>query len=213
MSFARFLRIPGTTRAALASIIDGSGTLSARVLPITPLGLAAGRFLERIRSLVLVARSNSIETAINVAQLKKQVDLSAARASQQRDDALALTEAARRVTQLSDGMDRDAATIDTVTARNLDLGMLTRTFAFGAIEGRFDTQVPVMALSEAPTLSKLADRLIAQLRGDDEIQQESNNTLANIQDLSKRHGSAVSQEQLSALAKAVDADKVGRIIH
>ncbi len=120
MSLARFLRIPGTTRAALSSIIDGSGTLSARVLPITPLGLAAGRFLDRIRSLVLVARSNSIETAINVAQLKKQVDLSAARASQQCDDALALTDAARRVTQLSDGMDRDASAIDAVTARNLD---------------------------------------------------------------------------------------------
>jgi hypothetical protein len=28
-----------------------------------------------------------------------------------------------------------------VTARNLDLGMLTRTFAFGAIEGRFDADL------------------------------------------------------------------------
>lgn len=120
MTLARFLRIPGTTRAALASIIDGSGTLSARVLPITPLGFAASRFLQRIRDLVMVARGNSIETAINVAQLKKQVDLSTARATQQCADALALTEAARRVTQLSDGMDRDATAIDEVAARNLD---------------------------------------------------------------------------------------------
>ena len=108
MTLARLFRVPGTTRAALSSIIDGSGTLSAKVLPITPLGFAASRFLERIRGLVLVARGNSIETAINVAQLKKQVDLSAARATQQCADAMALTDAARRVTQLSDGMDRDA---------------------------------------------------------------------------------------------------------
>ena len=82
-----------------------------------------------------------------------------------------------------------------------------------AIEARFDVQIPVMALSEAPTLNKLANRLITQLRGDNAIQPETVDTLANINDLSKRHGSAVTEAQMSALAKAVDTDSSARIIH
>ncbi|MDP2901743.1 MAG: SDR family NAD(P)-dependent oxidoreductase [Methylovulum sp.] len=82
-----------------------------------------------------------------------------------------------------------------------------------AIEARFDVQIPVMALSEAPTLNKLAGRLITQLRGDSAAQPETADTLANINDLSQRHGSAVTAEQMSALAKAVDADSTARIIH
>jgi len=82
-----------------------------------------------------------------------------------------------------------------------------------AIEARFDVQIPVMALSEAPTLNKLADRLITQLRGDSTAQAEVANTLANINDLSKRHGSAVTADEISALVKAVEADGGGRIIH
>ena len=119
MNIARLFRVPGTTRAALASINDGSGTLAARVLPLTPLGASAARFLGRIRELVLTARANSIETAVNVAQLKKQVDASAARTRQQREDALALTEAARRVNELSATMDGAAASVEDTSGRNL----------------------------------------------------------------------------------------------
>jgi len=43
-----------------------------------------------------------------------------------------------------------------------------------AVEARFDVQVPVMALSEAPTLNKLANRLIMQLRGENECAANSN---------------------------------------
>ncbi len=82
-----------------------------------------------------------------------------------------------------------------------------------AIEARFDVQIPVMALSEAPTLNKLAARLLAQLRGDHNEPSESTATLANIEDLSKRHGSVLTAEQKSSLAKALEADSSGRIIH
>jgi len=82
-----------------------------------------------------------------------------------------------------------------------------------AIEARFDVQIPVMALSEAPTLNKLANRLITQLRGDSAVPSEAADTLANINDLSKRHGSAVTKDQISALAKALEDDSAGRIIH
>ncbi|MDO9106548.1 MAG: SDR family NAD(P)-dependent oxidoreductase [Methylovulum sp.] len=82
-----------------------------------------------------------------------------------------------------------------------------------AIEARFDVQIPVLALSEAPTLNKLADRLITQLRGDKVQDSEAASTLANINDLSKRHGSAVTQDQISALTKALEADSSSRIIH
>ncbi len=66
-----------------------------------------------------------------------------------------------------------------------------------AIENRFNVQVPVLALSEAPTLSKLASRLIAQLRGGDAVQ--GNDLEANIVDLSKRHASDITDAETSAL--------------
>ncbi|MFZ2910116.1 MAG: hypothetical protein WA094_09500, partial [Candidatus Desulfobacillus denitrificans] len=43
--------------------------------------------------------------------------------------------------RLVDPFGKNRRLIAEVTARNLDLGMLTRTFAFGAIEGRFDADL------------------------------------------------------------------------
>jgi len=43
--------------------------------------------------------------------------------------------------RLIDPFGKDRRFVADVTARNLDLGMLTRTFAFGAIEGRFDADL------------------------------------------------------------------------
>ncbi|MGZ8190185.1 MAG: SDR family NAD(P)-dependent oxidoreductase [Methylococcaceae bacterium] len=83
-----------------------------------------------------------------------------------------------------------------------------------AIESRFDVQIPVMALSEAPTLSKLADRLIVQLRGEIQTPSSTADTLANINDLSRRHDSEVTQEQISALTRELESDSPGKkIIH
>lgn len=78
-----------------------------------------------------------------------------------------------------------------------------------AIESRFNVQVPVMALSEAPTLNKLANRLITQLRGDNDMQH--NEMEVNIHDLSKRHGSGMSDEQLSSLVKELESNKDTKI--
>ncbi|MGZ8226063.1 MAG: SDR family NAD(P)-dependent oxidoreductase [Methylococcaceae bacterium] len=81
-----------------------------------------------------------------------------------------------------------------------------------AIESRFDVQIPVMALSEAPTLNKLADRLIASLRGETQSETGPTDTQANISDLSRRHGSEVSQDQLDALTKTLESSGSGKII-
>ncbi|MDP1636443.1 MAG: hypothetical protein Q8L69_17390, partial [Gallionellaceae bacterium] len=43
--------------------------------------------------------------------------------------------------RLMDPFGKERRFIAEVTARNLDLGMLTRTFAFGSIEGRFDADL------------------------------------------------------------------------
>ena len=82
-----------------------------------------------------------------------------------------------------------------------------------AIESRFAVQIPVMALSEAPTLNKLANRLMLQLRGEATPISNNSETLANISDLSKRHDAEVTPEQLAALAKSLDDKPANRIIH
>lgn len=79
-----------------------------------------------------------------------------------------------------------------------------------AIENRFSVQVPVMALSEAPTLTKLANRLIGQLRGSDNAQ--GNDLESNINDLSKRHASAMSEEEFSALKNELQSSYSSKIL-
>lgn len=76
-----------------------------------------------------------------------------------------------------------------------------------AIESRFDVQIPVMALSEGPTLNKLADKLVAHLRGGDEHDAAASDTEANIAGLSSRHGAEVTPEQISQFAKHLHSDE------
>ncbi|MDD5275380.1 MAG: SDR family NAD(P)-dependent oxidoreductase [Methylovulum sp.] len=80
-----------------------------------------------------------------------------------------------------------------------------------ALETRFEVQVPVMALSESPTLSRLADRLITQLRGT-QAPAETSDTVANINDLAKRHDSGFTADQLVALAEALEVNGSSKII-
>ena len=120
MNWLRFTRIPGNARATIAAINEGNASLSATVWRVTPLGMALAAFLKRIRDLVLTARGGSIQTAINLAHLKKQVDLSAQRAGQQKADAQALAEASQRVSERSTTVARHTADIENLTRRNLD---------------------------------------------------------------------------------------------
>ena len=79
-----------------------------------------------------------------------------------------------------------------------------------AIESRFNAKIPVMALSEAPTLKKLSLRLILELRGG---QTNQNTSISdNISELSKRHESALTSEQFSALAKEIESDSHSKMI-
>src|SRR4249920_3360640 len=101
MSWFKLLRIRSSVTCVVESLNEGVAALDARLGKATALSRSVATFLERIRGLVLTARAGSIRTAINVAHLKKQVDTSAAKAEQQRQDAGALATWAGRVTQLS----------------------------------------------------------------------------------------------------------------
>jgi len=80
-----------------------------------------------------------------------------------------------------------------------------------AIEARFDVQIPVMELGEAATLNKLASRLLAKLRGNSDT--ETLTTTDHIHELAKVHSSAISNEQLMALAHAIDTESPVKIIN
>lgn len=79
-----------------------------------------------------------------------------------------------------------------------------------AIESRFRVQIPVMALSEASSINKLADRLLASLRG--ELHMDDNGTEAKIQDMFNRHDSVLDERQLADLAKEIETQGTNRII-
>ncbi len=119
MNLAALTRVPGSARWALSRINEGVAALNTRVLPLTPLAWALGRFLRQLRGLLLAARGGSIATATSVAQLKKHVELTASRAGQQLEDADRLLLSATRVTDLSQAVQGGALTIAEMSERNL----------------------------------------------------------------------------------------------
>jgi methyl-accepting chemotaxis protein len=95
------------------------GQISVGANTVTFVSRALVSFLRRIRALILAARGGSIRTALNVAHLKKHVDVSAAKAEQQRRDAESLSRDAARVTVLSRGVQDSAKGIASMSSRNL----------------------------------------------------------------------------------------------
>ncbi|MEQ1485778.1 type I polyketide synthase [Methyloglobulus sp.] len=87
-----------------------------------------------------------------------------------------------------------------------------------ALESRFGTRLPVMALSQSPTITKLAERIIQQLRGNDAIEtsSEEQTTLAHVAQVASQHGIVASVEAISNLTEEIqskNATSTNRMIH
>jgi methyl-accepting chemotaxis protein len=124
--WTKFFRIPGTAGATLASVNEGSAALNARALPITSVARGLNGFLHRIRALVLTARGGSIRTAINVAHLKKHVEISTKAAAQQREDAHLLADASRQVTELTGQAEVAAGDVMEKSRRSLESALASK---------------------------------------------------------------------------------------
>jgi acyl carrier protein len=90
-----------------------------------------------------------------------------------------------------------------------------------AIESRFGIRLPVLALSESPTIEKLADKIIAQLKaasGTDEpvAPSPAASIAAQVKQTVAQHAADVDSKAVAEFAaeiQAGDAGKSGRIIH
>jgi acyl carrier protein len=77
-----------------------------------------------------------------------------------------------------------------------------------AVEVRFGISLPVMALSEGPTVARLVERIVRQLRGacDDT---EADQTLATAQRLAAQHASEVDADAVAGVADSVREGRGG----
>jgi hypothetical protein len=87
-----------------------------------------------------------------------------------------------------------------------------------ALEGRFGVRLPVMALSESPTIAKLAARMIAQLRGTDvgaSQGTEPPSQIQQVQQLVSQHAAGVSDESIEKFVNEISANPATqrRMIH
>lgn len=81
-----------------------------------------------------------------------------------------------------------------------------------ALEARFDVRLPVMALSESPTIDKLADKLKSILRAGanedeadaDKAAQATHSTHAQVLALVRQHASESTPAEIDALVRSVD---------
>ena len=80
-----------------------------------------------------------------------------------------------------------------------------------ALESRFGIRLPVMALSQSPTIAKLADRILLQLKhGENQDADTTNRTLiVKAQQLAVQHGEEATGESIAELATAVQAQEQG----
>ncbi|MDQ2147687.1 type I polyketide synthase [Alcaligenaceae bacterium C4P045] len=71
-----------------------------------------------------------------------------------------------------------------------------------ALESRFGVRLPVMALSESPTINRLAERMITMLRGDDApIAIDALTAQAN--QIAAQHSQDVSQDEIALLTQSI----------
>ena len=79
-----------------------------------------------------------------------------------------------------------------------------------ALEGRFGVRLPVMALSESPTIAKLAGRIIAQLRGTDgsatAASAEPPTQIQQVQQVVMQHAAGVSDESVEKFVSEIAAE-------
>jgi len=77
-----------------------------------------------------------------------------------------------------------------------------------ALEGRFGIRLPVMALSESPTLDKLSARLILALRGDARHDGgDADGIATHIERLATQHAQEVAPEDIDAITRRVRASQ------
>ena len=89
-----------------------------------------------------------------------------------------------------------------------------------ALESRFGVRLSVMALSETPSIIKLTERIILQLKEsvdieDGQIEQE-NSAVSQVQQIAMQHGSNIRQEDIEILAEKINSESGNsnqRMIH
>lgn len=72
-----------------------------------------------------------------------------------------------------------------------------------ALESRFGIRLSVMALSESPTIAKLAERMIVQLKGHDKI--ETDAAHHQVKQIAAQHGADVTTESVASLIEEIQA--------
>lgn len=87
-----------------------------------------------------------------------------------------------------------------------------------AVESRFGIHLSVMALSESPTITKLAERLILQLQGTDnhEAHTSDDKARSQIQQVAAQHGTTVSADAIASLVEDIQTrgtSSSNRMIH
>jgi acyl carrier protein len=72
-----------------------------------------------------------------------------------------------------------------------------------AVESQFGTRLPVMALSDSPTVTKLATWIITQLRGEESAvsaDHQADETRAQIEHVASQHASEVPAAEIERIA-------------
>src|SRR5690606_11362157 len=101
-----------------------------------------------------------------------------------------------------------------VSVYDMGLDSLMSVELVVALEGRFGIRLPVMALTESPTLSKLAQRLIQLLRSDGD-QGEHDTVLAQVEQVVSQHTDEIPAEAMAQFADDLKSGNVNsqRMIH
>jgi len=107
-----------------------------------------------------------------------------------------------------------------ITRSMYDMGLdsLMGVELAAAIEARLHIQLPVMALSESPTIGKLSDLVVRQLRGADGSDDASgqDDVLAQVQQVVAQHGVEASADDIAGFAEDIHSGLTThtvRIVH
>jgi NADPH:quinone reductase-like Zn-dependent oxidoreductase/acyl carrier protein len=98
---------------------------------------------------------------------------------------------------------------------DMGLDSLMGVELIGALESLFGVRLPPMLLSQSPTLDKLAEHLLQQLKGSDEEQgvvEEQELLRQQVQQLAQQHGAEVTAESLTQLTGQIQTPDPATIL-
>ena len=100
-----------------------------------------------------------------------------------------------------------ACKLNILLAEDVEINQMVAVELITAVDQRFGINLPVMALSEGPTIAKLSERIILQLKGGDAAVPDDVDMTSQVKAIAEQHGSEINADAIDRIADSIAQEK------